>query len=250
MNRPATWACAVALTLALSVWQRISGPTYAVRGTVTIDGQSIPYRLERSFAGPGDAPVRIVAPAVSATLSYRPAGSSGLWTTLEMTREGDALTAYLPHQPIAGKLDYFVTLHSQSRSIPLRTVTIRFRADVPPYILIPHILCMFLGFLFAARAGLAALNGEEPRPYAIAALVLIGIGGLILGPIVQKIGLGDYWTGWPFGPDLTDNKTLVAWLSWLPIAIVRRPRYALFGALVTFIVFAIPHSVLSGNLAK
>ena len=110
---------------------------------------------------------------------------------------------------------------------------------------------MFLGFLFAARAGFAAANHEEIRPFALAALVLLGVGGLILGPIVQKTGLGAYWTGWPFGPDLTDNKTLVAWLFWLPpLFSRRRGRWAIVGAVVTFVVFAIPHSVLSGNVAR
>ena len=140
MNRPATWACAVALTLALSAWQRISGPTYAVRGTVTVAGQSIGYRLERSFAGPGDAPVRIVAPTLSATRSYRPAASAIPWTTVEMTRRDDSLIADLPHQPMAGKLDYFVTLRSPTQTTILPAVTIRFRGAVPPAILVPHIL--------------------------------------------------------------------------------------------------------------
>lgn len=245
-----TWVCAVALTVALSVWQRRSGPTYAVGGTVTIEGQTVRYRLERSFAGGGDAPVRIPAgkPALKGTVDYRLAGSNGGWTTVEMVREGDSLVGWLPHQPIAGKLEYSVVLRGESVKVWLKPVTIRFRGDVPTALLVPHILAMFLGFLFAARAGLAVINREEPRPFVVAALLLIGIGGLILGPLVQKIGLGDYWTGWPFGPDLTDNKTLVAWLVWLPPLFSRRGRWVALAAIVTFLVFAIPHSVLSGNL--
>ena len=73
MNRMMIWTCAVALTVALSVWQRRSGPTYAVRGEVTIEGQNVRYHLERSFAGEGDAPVRIPARAVTGVLNFRPA---------------------------------------------------------------------------------------------------------------------------------------------------------------------------------
>jgi hypothetical protein len=101
MNRILIWTCAAALTVALSVWQRRSGPTYAVRGAVAIEGQNVPYRLERSFAGPGDAPVRIPAPALKGAVNFRPAGSNAAWTTLEMVRERDNLVAWLPHQPIA-----------------------------------------------------------------------------------------------------------------------------------------------------
>ncbi len=250
MNRILIWTCAAALTVALSVWQRRSGPTYAVRGAVAIEGQNVRYRLERSFAGPGDAPVRIPAPALKGAVNFRPAGSNTAWTTLEMVRERDNLVAWLPHQPIAQKLEYRVMLRGAAGIVWLKPVTIRFRGFVPPAILLPHILAMFLGFLFAARAGLAVANHQEPRPFALAALALIGIGGLVLGPIVQKIGLGDYWTGWPFGPDLTDNKTLVAWLFWLPPLFSRRGRWVMLGAVVTFLVFAIPHSVLSGNVAR
>ena len=250
MNRIMIWTCAVALTVALSVWQRRSGPTYAVRGEVTIEGQNVRYRLERSFAGGGDAPVRIPARAVSGVLNYRPAGSNAVWTAVEMVREGENLVAWLPHQPIAGKLEYKVMLRGAAATVWLQPVTLRFRGEVPVAILAPHILAMFLGFLFAARAGLAAANHQEARPFALAALVLIGIGGLILGPIVQKMGLGDYWTGWPFGGDLTDNKTLIAWLFWLPPVFSRRGRWVLLAALVTFLVFAVPHSVLSGNVAR
>ena len=250
MNRTLIWTCAVVLTVALSYWQRRSGPTYAVRGDVAIEGQNIAYRLERSFAGPGDAPVRIPAPALKGVLNYRPAASNAAWTAIEMVREGDNLVAWLPHQPIAGKLEYKVMLRGATQTVWLNPVTIRFRGDVPPAILIPHILAMFLGFLFAARAALAVANHEEPHRFALAALVLLGVGGLILGPIVQKIALGDYWTGWPFGPDLTDNKTLVAWLFWLPPVFRRRGRWVILGAVVTFLVFAIPHSAFSGNIAR
>jgi len=250
MNRILIWTCAVGLTVALSAWQRRSGPTYAVSGAIAIEGQSVRYRLERSFAGPGDAPVRIAAPGLKGALSYRTAGSGGGWTTVEMALEGATLVAHLPHQPIAGKLEYKVLLRGAAASEWLGPVTIRFRGDVPAAVLVPHLLAMFLGFLFAARAGLAAANGEDPRRFVLTALVLIGVGGLILGPVVQKIGLGDYWTGWPFGPDLTDNKTLVAWLFLLPPMFSKRRYWAVIGAVVTFLVFAIPHSVLSGNVAR
>jgi hypothetical protein len=250
MNRTVVWICAVILTLGLSAWQRRSGPTYPLSGHLTLKGREVRYRLERSHAGPGGATVSIAVPEAAGTLHYRLSASGDPWTTVEMPRDGETIAATIPHQPIAGKVDYFVELRGATQSARLGPVTIRFRGDVPAAILIPHILSMFLGFLFAARAGLAAARGEESGRFVLATLVLIGIGGLILGPIVQKIGLGAYWTGWPLGPDLTDNKTLVAWLFWLPAWRTRRRGWIAAAAAVTFVVFAIPHSLLSGNVVQ
>ena len=250
MNRILIWTCAAALTVALRLAKAQRAPP--------TPSAALSLSKDRTFAtvwnvpSPDRAtpPVRISAPALKGAVNFRPAGSNAAWTTLEMVREADNLVAWLPHQPIAQKLEYRVMLRGAAGIVWLKPVTIRFRGFVPPAILLPHILAMFLGFLFAARAGLAVANHQEPRPFALAALVLLGFGGLILGPIVQKIGLGDYWTGWPFGPDLTDNKTLVAWLFWLPPLFSRRGRWVMLGAVVTFLVFAIPHSVLSGNVAR
>jgi len=45
--------------------------------------------------------------------------------------------------------------------------------------------------------------------------VLLTAGGMVLGPIVQKHAFGHYWTGFPAGRDLTDNKMLIMWLAWV-----------------------------------
>ena len=82
---------------------------------------------------------------------------------------------------------------------------------------------------------------------------MLAVGGLILGPVVQKYAFDAYWTGWPFGHDLTDNKTLVAVLAWLAVLWAwRRGRnakaWALGAAIIVFLVFMIPHSVLGSEL--
>ena len=90
-------------------------------------------------------------------------------------------------------------------------------------------------------------------------VVLIGIGGLLLGPIVQKHAFGAYWTGWPFGEDLTDNKTLAMWLAWVVAVFVlsrrreptdRRGARAVvgFAAAVMLVVYLVPHSLRGSQL--
>jgi hypothetical protein len=79
-------------------------------------------------------------------------------------------------------------------------------------------------------------------------------GGFVLGPVVQKFAFGAYWTGWPFGGDWTDNKTLAALVAWLVAWAICRwwPRFqrpaVLFAAIVMFAVYLIPHSIHGSEL--
>jgi hypothetical protein len=118
---------------------------------------------------------------------------------------------------------------------------------------------MFFGMMIGVRAALAAALGRpEARRYAWVTLVLIGVGGLVLGPIVQKHAFGAYWTGWPFGEDLTDNKTLAMWLAWAVAVAVhgRRPEArdrlvrltTVAAALLTLAVYLVPHSLRGSQL--
>ena len=126
--------------------------------------------------------------------------------------------ARLPHQPPAGKLMYRVILQQNMERVTLggAPVLIRFKGEVPLAVLIVHVICMFGGMLFSTRA---ALEFFSPRPaysrLILVTVILLSVGGLVLGPVVQKYAFDAYWTGWPFGTDLTDNKTAVAWLAWV-----------------------------------
>ena len=105
-----------------------------------------------------------------------------------------------------------------------------------------------VGRAVANAAGLLALRGEK-RLFRISLVVvaLLSVGGLFLGPLVQKAAFDAYWTGWPFGSDLTDNKTAVAVLAWAIAAFRARGGRdarvaAVVAAVVTLAVFLVPHS--------
>ncbi len=258
MRRPALyWILALLVTLTSAVWQRLSGPTHPVRGRVEVGGQQISLRLLRSHGGAGDQPVMVVVPdsSVRGDVVWRRYPTDEPWQVLPMQRSGDTLTAGLPHQPPAGKLEYQLRLMKGEDRVafPQLPAVTRFKGDVTAWFLVPHILCMFLSMLLACRAAAGAIGGEDARRWAWWAVGLLVVGGFVFGPAVQKQAFGEWWAGVPYGWDLTDNKTLLALLAWLPAVVVmarKRPaRNAIIGAAIAMmIVFAIPHSVWGSQL--
>jgi hypothetical protein len=254
MPRPSTqWWLAVLVTLASAYWQRVSGPTYPVKGQVDLAGQAIAVRLSRTHGGPGDQPVRVRAadPAIDGEVVWRRYPTADAWQRLPLRRAGDLLEAALPHQPPAGKLEYQVRLRrGEAHAVfPERAAVTRFKGDVAAWTLAPHVVAMFLAMLVSTRAGIGALLGEPSRSSVFWACGLLAVGGFVLGPAVQKQAFDAWWTGIPWGWDLTDNKTLLAGVGWaiaLGCILARssRRRAAVIGAaLLMLVVFVIPHSV-------
>jgi hypothetical protein len=238
--RALLWIAAVALMAGAAVYQRSTGPTYPLRGEFEAEGQVYPYELSRSGTSTHDEDISLDAPegAVGA-VRYRRYPTSDEFTVLEMAFEpnesgGTTLSASLPRQPAAGKLEYDVWVRTGGQTINIPdapvasslasstadatepTIIIRFKDPVPVAILVPHVLFMFFAVLIGMHAGLAAIFAPSlMRRSATISLIGMTIGGMILGPIVQKNAFGAYWTGFPFGYDLTDNKMLIMWLVWL-----------------------------------
>ena len=253
------WVLAVLITLVAAFYQRTTGPTYPAGGRIVIGGETIRYRLQRSHGGSGDQriTIRVPDPMVSGEIAWRRYPTGDPFTAVPMQRDGQVLVGYLPHQPPAGKLEYKVTLNDGGREIRLPatgTVITRFKGAVPAWVLGPHIFLMFFGMLYASRAGLEALRKKRRLlGYTKITLILLGLGGMILGPIVQKYAFGVFWTGVPFGWDLTDNKTLITFVAWLiALLFVNRMRgsrgVVIAAAVITLVVFAIPHSLFGSQL--
>lgn len=253
------WILAIVMTLASAVYQRLTGPTYPVEGETEVAGSSISYDLLRSHGGPGDQPVTLSVPdkTVSGTLVWRRYKTDDRWTRQDLVRIDDNLSGTLPHQPPAGKLEYHVELTKDGETLMIpedENVVTRFKGDVPTTVLIPHVLLMFLAMLISTRAGLEAVaRGRRLKLYTFLAAALILVGGMVYGPIVQKYAFDAYWTGFPLGMDLTDNKTLISMVMWV-IALVAvwksaKPRWWVFAAsVVTLVIFLIPHSLHGSEL--
>ena len=249
---------AAAITMAAIVYQRATGPTYPKKSELQIGTSIYPLELIRSHGGTQDCPLEFLVPdtAVSGSVTYRRFPVNEEWTTVAMVRKDSLLTASLPHQPPAGKLEYRVEFRKGEQVYPLHesnATVIRFKGDVPAAILIPHVILMFVAMFFANLAGVMALF-RHPRFmfYTIWTLVLLGVGGMIFGPWVQWHAFGEAWAGIPFAWDLTDNKTLLAFLFWILAVVMNRkrerPGYVLLASLVMLAVYSIPHSMYGSQL--
>ena len=123
---------------------------------------------------------------------------------------------------------------------------IRFRNDVPAYILVPHILLMFAAMLFAVYTLLLVITQQKYKRWLKFTTLTLFAGGFILGPMVQHEAFGPWWAGFPFDTDLTDNKTLISFLFFLLALATRKWKYnrwvVALAVMVMIAVFTIPHS--------
>ena len=258
MKNVVLWLVAVVLTVSLVIYQRATGPTYPVRGKVEINGEIVKYKLIRSFMGEKDAPIEIevLNSDITGEIRFKRYKSHDEWSTKPMTMLDGKLVATLPNQPPAGKITYFVQLFYKGQAYPLNSdpVIIRYTGNVPLFILAPHIFFMFLSLLFGMRVGLELFFRNKETLYFTGIVVItLFLGGLVLGPIVQKYAFDAYWTGWPFGHDLTDNKTIGSFILWVIAWFMLRknkenkvwPIIALLGMMA---VYLIPHSALGSEI--
>jgi hypothetical protein len=253
------WIIALVVTLGSARYQRMTGPTWPLSGKAQLGATTIPYTLERTHGGAGDQPVVIEPgdPAITGIVEWKRYPTADRWKQVSMRREGERLVAELPHQPPAGKLAYRAVLRRALYQVLIPEtgpVVTRFKGDVPPWILVPHVVFMFLAMLLSTRAGLECFS---PRPsfrrltwWTLGTLI---VGGFVFGPLVLHHAFGEWWGGFPLGADLTDSKTLIALLGWLGAAIavnrLKQPRaWVAFAALLMLVIFMIPHSLGGSEL--
>ena len=251
------------LAVGAGAYQRMTGPTYPVHGTAQIAGHSYRYRLPRNGISTGDRVISLPsAPVITGgVLRYRRLRSTDEWSTRPLVIDGERWDAAIPRQPAAGKVAYQVLLDTRDGAVTLPPdgpAVMRFKNPVPAWLLVPHILLMFSALLLGVRAGLGAVLAPRGlRAVVYATVAVMTLGGLVLGPLVQRAAFGQLWTGFPFGRDLTDNKTIIMWIVWVVAALavvgagprLRRVRVITCGAAIIMLaVFMIPHSVQGSEL--
>jgi hypothetical protein len=275
MKKFLIWFMAFIITIAAAYYQRKTGPTYPKRVSVSLNDSLYELKLTRSIGldERSEVKLHIRDTSVKAILYYKRFRSQDEFSKVNFTfktypldsfvmnkifgmTEEKGLFADVPQQPPAGKIQYYIELtDSQGKQTIMKEspLVIRYKGGVPGYILGPHILIMFMAMLFSTATGLLAIAKVPSfRKYGIWTLVLLTAGGMILGPMVQKFAFGELWTGVPFGWDLTDNKTLIAFLFWI-LAVgmnlkKERPLYTILAAVILLMIYSIPHSLFGSEL--
>lgn len=264
------WTVAIIITIAAVIFQRGTGPTKPQEIPFLIPGQTNETVMEcpRSLTRNPDGGLSTIDVKIkeknfdadqisTVSIVYKRYPSTDASTKLSAQKEiidgVFHIRGEVPTQPAAGKVEYSIVLTFLDGSLyNSESVILRFRNDVPALVIIPHILFMYLALLLAIVTGLNVFRENKAHKFATATLIAFFIGGFILGPLLQHYAFGVYWSGWPLGGDLTDNKTLFAFIVWLIAWIpnlfrkFRTRKYAkylyLVAALVTLAIYTIPHS--------
>lgn len=252
------WVLAIIITFGAVIYQRKTGPTYDKKVKVNIENKEYNFKLVRSHGGTDDCTIELNIPDenISGLIEYKKFPSKSEWTKMAMNRNAKNLTGILPYLPPAGKYEYKITLQKNGKEFPLNdgnSVVIRFKGAVPGAVLIPHIFFMFFAMLLGNLAGIMAVfKYSKYKFFTNITVIALFIGGLILGPWVQWYAFGEAWAGVPFAWDLTDNKTLIAFIFWLIAFFMNRkkdkPIYIVIASIVMLIIYSIPHSMFGSQL--
>ncbi len=246
---------ALVITLAAVVFQRMTGPTYPYKETITLNGVSYKIKLPRSLDTKDKSPIQISLPSknIQGQVQYRiyPSDIPFMVNTLKTSAQG--LEFALPVQNAAGKIEYRIILTESNDVYESPYLVVRYKDSVPAIWLIPHIILMFAVMFIAVVAGLMAIfkHGNYVRMLLWSGILLF-IGGMVFGCIVQKYAFGTFWSGIPFGWDLTDNKTLFTLLIFA-FAIYRNHKKAsrlwtIAATVSLLLIYSIPHSVMGSEL--
>lgn len=246
MKKIVYWCIAINITLFLSIYQRMTGPTHPKKVDIELNGEDYRVKLPRSGVQQDEViSLKDLPSDVKAEMHYRRYPTTDDYTSVPFTWKDSAWQAALPVQPVAGKLEYYITVNGKDYQKD-EPVVIRFRNDVPALILIPHILLMFGAMLFAVYAFMMVTMHMDYRKWLKMTVATLFVGGFIFGPLVQHAAFGPWWTGFPYGTDLTDNKTLISFVFFLAALATLKWKYnkwvVALAVLVMIAVFTIPHS--------
>ncbi len=269
------WFFAIVITFSAAIYQKRTGPTYNKKIDIKINNNDYHLSLKRSMEIGRNEHIKldIKDTSIKAKLYYKRILLDEPYQSVDFVYRVKPIDSYImnkvfgryeeqgwfasvPDQPAAGKIQYYFELTDEQTTKSYfkdEPIVIRFKGAVPGSVLIPHIFFMFFAMLLANLAGIMAVfNYKHFRRYTIYTLIALLVGGLIFGPWVQWYAFGEAWAGVPFAWDLTDNKTLVAFLFWLLAFIMNlkteRPIYTIVASIVMLVIFSIPHSMYGSQL--
>ncbi|MGB2768484.1 MAG: hypothetical protein WBC88_02020 [Candidatus Zixiibacteriota bacterium] len=210
-------------------------------------------------------------------------GKDGEYQSVKMSPkpgEENAYAATIPHHPKSTKAWYFleaatvregslvkVTLPERD-SGQVRPIRLKFRGEVPLYIIIPHIVSIFAAIFFATLTLFSAIELKKGKTtlkksvkLCAVTLLFLFIGFFPFGWAMNYFAFGVLWEAFPFGRDVTDNKSQIMFLFWLFTLFMVKgtlwgrgedknlvshggySRLVLVSFIATILILAIPHSL-------
>jgi hypothetical protein len=182
--------------------------------------------------------------------------------------------AYLPAVEKGGSVLYALTIRREDGGmvrLPEEEgsfLLVKYKGKVSPLVLVLHIIFMFGAFYFMIQSLWSAidiLSTGTGKSSAVSnsrwVLVCAFIGGWPIGFLLNFQAFGPVWEGFPFGYDITDNKTQLIFFFWLVSLLLVRgsflgkgedkdmlgPRGFALAVLLSYIVslflFIVPHSL-------
>lgn len=248
----------ICLCVFLALFQRITGPTYPVKGKIKIDDFDITYKFPRSCDISQDkCVVKIFSQKdLGFYLMYRRHKVEEDFKRINFENTDGYFFAVLDddYKP-ASKIEYDVYYQLKDKILKInnKTVVLRFKNKVSVLIIVLHIILMFLFLTITFYLSFSILFEKSYSNVLFwINYISLFVGGFILGPLLQKQAFGVWWSGFPFGYDMTDNKTLMIFIFWSYSAykLIKKEdikNYILISSLFTVVSYLIPHSLLGSE---
>ena len=264
------------LTLIIFFTARILSKNNSEQIILEKEGVKVEHSTVFEHVGAGRQAVRIkVTPSdsITVTLTYIHLRDNVRDNIKMLKGDSEIWEANLPFFNKGERLKYSFVLYRSGKRI-LRVPAgddfylIKYKGNYSTTVLILHIIFMFCAFLFIIETFLGALgilfSGEEIE-YTIRmmriALSCLFVGGWPLGFILNYQRFGPVWEGFPFGWDITDNKTQIIFIFWLITTflvwgsffgrghrrdLIEKKQYAV-AVIISFIItvglYLVPHSL-------
>lgn len=205
---------------------------------------------------------------------YRVGREEALHTVPMAMEEMGVWYSVLPEYKKGTKIYYAIELRDGSGIVARMPeesgsfLFIKYKGKVSSIVLILHIIFMFASFYFMIQSFWSAIGILVGRDWKMEAVgharwVLISsfIGGWPLGFILNYQAFGVVWEGFPFGYDITDNKTQIMFIFWLASLLLVRGSFLgrgeerdrlgargfavalMVSFVVSLLLFIVPHSL-------
>jgi len=271
------------LTIAFLIFSRKTAAVRSVNETVRQHGISIEHNTVPKQVGDEIPVISVRVEGASQVRLVYKIGQEGEYTWVEMLPkrgEEEVYSASIPWHPKAVKAWYYLeasradeegtvtVVLPQKSSGEVKPIRLKFEGEVPAYIVIPHVLCIFAAIFFAILTVFSAIELKRGTGSLRKSVKLCGVTVLLLflgffpfGWAMNYFAFGVLWEAFPFGRDVTDNKSQIMILFWLVALflvkgtlwgkgdsrnLVSGSGYATWvfvSFIATLLILAIPHSL-------